>query len=324
VGGRTGASALRPTSAWVDRATAGSIEGGAEHFGEIDFCKPACGPLDGCGLGHDDQVDDAPAFYARPSLNIETYDTRTDLDAIEGDIVFYLDLARQIGGPVLDLGGGTGRVAWPLADAGLDVTTLDLSAAMLVASRAKASGYDAATRRRLTFVNADMRTFDLSTRFGLAIAPFRVFQALMTPGDQAAALATIHRHLRPGGVFVAHLFDPLLNWCTPMDEPLDHADRGNGRLASSGNTVAVRALHRTNDPLAQVYSERWEFVEVAPDGATVRREEEVLRMRWTYRYEMRYLLELAGFAVEAEYSDFHRSPPRYGAEQVWIARRRND
>ena len=46
-----------------------------------------------------------------------------------------------------------------------------------------------------------------------------------------------------------------------------------------------------------------------------------MRMRWIYRNEMRYLLELCGFAVEAEYSDFFGSPPAYGKEQVWVARR---
>ena len=166
-----------------------------------------------------------------------------------------------------------------------------------------------------------MRDFDLPTRFGLAIAPGRVFQMLLTPEHQAAALAGIRRHLRPGGVFVAHLFDPMLDWCTPMDGPLDRADRGSGRIAQSGNAVRVSALHRVNDPLAQVFAERWEFVELAPDGTELRRDEEILRMRWTYRYEMRYLLQLAGFAVEAEFSDFHRSPPHYGAEQIWIVRR---
>jgi SAM-dependent methyltransferase len=266
-------------------------------------------------------MDPQPAFYARPSLNVETYDSRTDVGAIADDTAFYLDLAREVGGPVLDVGGGTGRVAWPLADAGHQVTSLELSDAMLAISQAKAADHAPVARARLTFVHGDMRDFALPDRFGLAIAPFRVFQALLTPEDQAAALAAIRRHLRPGGMFVAHLFDPLLNYCTPMDGPLQDADRGNGRIAGSENTVTVRVLHRTNDPLTQVLSERWEFVELAPDGTPLRQEDEVLRMRWTYRYEMRYLLERMGFAVEAEYSDFHRLPPRYGAEQVWVTRR---
>jgi hypothetical protein len=45
------------------------------------------------------------------------------------------------------------------------------------------------------------------------------------------------------------------------------------------------------------------------------------RLRWTYRFEMRYLLEVSGFEVAAEYSDFRGSPPQYAAEQVWVARR---
>lgn len=83
-------------------------------------------------------MSDAPAFYARPSLNIESYDARADLAALEGDVDFYLRLAEAADGPVLDLGGGTGRVAWPLAERGYEVTTLDISGAMLAASRAKA------------------------------------------------------------------------------------------------------------------------------------------------------------------------------------------
>ena len=80
-------------------------------------------------------------------------------------------------------------------------------------------------------------------------------------------------------------------------------------------------LHRTTEPLSQVLTEVWEFAEHDDTGRVVRREQETLRMRWTYRYEMRYLLELAGFEVEAEHADFRGSPPRYAAEQIWVARR---
>lgn len=87
-------------------------------------------------------------FYEHPSLNVETYDARTDLAPLEGDVDFYLELARDQGGPILDIGGGTGRVAWPIAAAGSQVTTLDRSEAMLAVSRAKAElwGVDVAAR----------------------------------------------------------------------------------------------------------------------------------------------------------------------------------
>jgi hypothetical protein len=71
-----------------------------------------------------------------------------------------------------------------------------------------------------------------------------------------------------------------------------------------------------------VLEETWRFQELNHDGALLREERETLRMRWLYRYEMRYLLELSGFEIEAEYSDFEGSPPAYGNEQVWVARKR--
>lgn len=264
-------------------------------------------------------------FYGRDSLNVESYDAQAASvrPVLTGDVEFYVDLARRWGGPVLDLGGGTGRVAWPLAEAGFDVTSLDLSAPMLARSEAKRALASPAARSRVILVQADLRDFALPTRFGLAIAPFRAFQLLRSADDQRAALATIHDHLRPGAVLVLHLFDPLLDACVPFDGVPAQPDRGTVVLPS-GHRVTMRVLRRTTDPLVQVLTEVWEFTELDDDGNAIRREEETLRMRWTYRFEMRYLLELSGFEVEAEHSDFQGSPPEYAAEQVWIARRRPD
>ena len=266
-----------------------------------------------------------PAFYARNGLNVESYDSQAQAvqPALDGDIAFYLDQARRSGGPVLDLGGGTGRVAWPLAESGFDVTSLDLSAPMLARSEAKRELASPATQPRVELVHADVRDFAVPTQFGLAIAPGRTFQLLLTPDDQRSALATIRRHLRPGGVLVLHLFDPLLDACAAFDGVPSSADRGTVVLPDSGHRVTRRVLHRTTEPLHQLMTEVWEFTELDAAGNTVGREQETLRMRWTYRFEMRYLLELSGFEVTAEYSDFHGSPPRYAAEQVWVARRRH-
>ncbi len=72
------------------------------------------------------------------------------------------------------------------------------------------------------------------------------------------------------------------------------------------------------EPLQQLMTEVWEFTEFDDAGKALRSEEETLRMRWTYRFEMRYLLKVAGFdvTVTAEYSDFRGSPPKYAAERV--------
>ncbi|MHC5012849.1 MAG: class I SAM-dependent methyltransferase, partial [Planctomycetota bacterium] len=76
-----------------------------------------------------------------------------------------------------------------------------------------------------------------------------------------------------------------------------------------------------NDPLHQVLTERWRLRETDASGALLREEEEILRMRWLYRWEVHYLLERCGFRVEAEYGDFEKSPPAYGGDQIWVARK---
>jgi SAM-dependent methyltransferase len=266
-------------------------------------------------------ISGGPAFYASSSLNVESYDSQAVQSALAGDIEFYLDRARSSGGPVLDLGGGTGRVAWPLAESGFDVTSLDLSAPMLARSETKREFASPAARSRVDLVHADVRDFALPTQFGLAIAPGRTFQLLLTPDDQRSALATIRRHLRPGGVLVLSVFDPLLDACAPFDGVPSISDRGTVTLPDSGHRVTMRVLHRTTEPLYQLMTEVWEFTELDEAGNALRSEQETLRMRWIYRFEMRYLLAVSGFEVEAEYSDFRGSPPAYAAEQVWVARR---
>ena len=115
-----------------------------------------------------------------------------------------------------------------------------------------ASPAKAAARHRVQLVEGDIRDFSLPTQFGLAIAPFRVFQLLLTPSDQRAALATIAHHLRPGGILVLHLFDPLLDYCLPMDRPPPVVERGTGIARSTGHSpheLRVVSAHRTPDLL---------------------------------------------------------------------------
>jgi ubiquinone/menaquinone biosynthesis C-methylase UbiE len=226
-------------------------------------------------------------FYARNGLNVESYDSPDQgvADVLAGDIEFYIDYARRSGGAILDLGGGTGRVAWPLAEAGFEVTSLDLSPPMLAVSEKKRAVASPAAQPRITLVNADVRDFALSTRFGLAIAPGRTFQLLLTPEDQRVALATVHRHLRPGGVLILELFDPSLEACAPFDGVPPNSDRGVVALPGSGHRVTRRVVHRTIDSLRQLMTEVWEFTELDAEGHALRTEQETLQMRWTYRFE---------------------------------------
>lgn len=261
-------------------------------------------------------------FYARRSLNVEIYAGRTaDLPVVQGDVMFYLGLARRGGGSALELGCGTGRVVLPLARAGVEATGLDLSQSMLDVAAEQLAKEPAEVAARATFVHGDMTDFDLGREVGLVYLAFRSFMMLTTPEEQQRCLEAAYRHLTPGGALAIDLFDPLLDRLDPGLLPQSWLPMGNYPHPETWNLVRIEVSDRMNDPLAQVFEETWRFTEVDRRGNVLRQEEEVLRMRWTYRYEMRYLLELCGFEVEAEYSDYFKSPPAYGKEQVWVARK---
>jgi SAM-dependent methyltransferase len=126
------------------------------------------------------------------------------------DVAFFVEAALAAGGPVLEIGCGTGRVLIPTARAGIDITGLDSSVHMLDVCRAKLLLEAPDVRSRVHLVREDMRDFALRQNFALATIPFRPFQHLTTVEDQRACLQTIHAHLQPGGQLILDLFNPMV------------------------------------------------------------------------------------------------------------------
>ena len=257
-------------------------------------------------------------FYSDGGLNAETYDMRTF--GFPGEIDFWIARARESGGPVLELACGTGRVSWPIARAGIDIVGIDLAPAMLAEAERKRAAETLDVAARVRFVRADMSAFELNQQFALAIIPFRAFQALLSVDQQRAALSCVRRHLKPGGRLIMDIFDPRLDLLAE-EKFKPRREIAPFRHRRSGHTVTIDVLERANDHVAQRLIERWRFRETAADGKIVREEEEALELRWTYRYEMRYLFELTDFVIEDESSDFEGAPPAYGREQIWTVRR---
>lgn len=106
---------------------------------------------------------------------------------------------RNITGPVLELGCGTGRTAIPLAEAGFVVHGIDASSAILSAVRAKQQRLPAPVATRLILTEADMREFEFAIRSGGVYSTFRSFQLLLSPEDPESCLRCVHRHLRTDG-----------------------------------------------------------------------------------------------------------------------------
>lgn len=212
------------------------------------------------------------------------------------------------GGPVLELGCGTGRVLLPLARAGIEITGLDLSTRMLERCRAGLGSETPEVRDRVRLVAADMASFDLGRHFAAIICPFGSFQQLRTVEQQLACLDRCRDHLAPHGELVLDLPNP--DPAPPSYAPDGPADGEataesvawtDGRHIRWWMTVTgyERALQRSECEVT------YEVIEA--DGAT-RRLTETIVLRYIFRYELEHLLVRAGFRLIALYGDYDRSP----------------
>ena len=126
-----------------------------------------------------------------------------ECSAYDLDLDLWRELAEAAGGPVLDLGAGTGRVALDLAARGHEVTAVDADPELVGALAARARELP------VTPVTADVRSLRLEARFALAIAPMQVVQLLGGAEGRRATLRALRDHLLPGALFAAALADPF-------------------------------------------------------------------------------------------------------------------
>jgi SAM-dependent methyltransferase len=237
------------------------------------------------------------------------------------DVGFYADMARKSGGPVLEIGCGTGRVLIPTAQAGIEIVGLDYSQAMLSTCREKLSREPADVQSRVELVRGDMRRFDLGRTFSLLTTPFRPFQHLITVEDQLSCLATIRRHLVDGGRFVLDLFNPDLNRL--VDEKyLDEREVEEPFTMPDGRRVTRRDRIASRDPFNQVQDVELIYYVTHPDG----REERLVHafpFRYLFRFEAEHLLARSGFQVEDVYADYDKSPygSEYPGELIFVVRK---
>jgi SAM-dependent methyltransferase len=237
------------------------------------------------------------------------------------DVTFFVEAAEESGGPVLEVGCGTGRVLIPTARAGIKITGLDLSQHMLSVCREKLAQEPQEVQDRVDLLLADMRDFDLGRKYALATIPFRPFQHLTTVEDQISCLHAIRRHLQPDGRLILDLFNPNLEALTQRNLGEEYAEEEafempDGRRVRRTHAVTERGIHN------QVMHAELIYYVTYPDGREARLVH-AFPMRWLYRFEAEHLLARCGFEVEALYADYDRSPygSLYPGELIFVARK---
>ena len=238
------------------------------------------------------------------------------------DVAFFVEMAREAAGPVLEIGCGTGRVLIPTARGGLEIVGLDSSSMMLAVCREKLTLEPDEVQSRVKLAKGDMRRFDLNRRFQLVTMPFRPFQHLLTVEDQMDCLTCVHKHLVDEGKFVLDVFNPSLPHLAGKEDIRNLLGDEAQFMMPDGRRV--RRDHRlvSRDWLNQVQDLELIYEVGHPDG----REERLvhrLRMRYLFRFEAEHLLARCGFQVEALYADYDKSPygSKYPGELIFVARR---
>lgn len=210
------------------------------------------------------------------------------------DVSFYVEEAVRSGGPVLELGVGTGRIAVPTAAAGIEVVGVDRSEGMLEVARERAE---------LAGVELDLRAGDLREPpvdgpFPLVTIPFRSLLHMETDGDRRAALRAVRGLLAPAGRLVFDVFAP----------GTDDIAETHGRWLEREPGIWERAD----------WDESTRTLILRVRGVDAEAE---MSLAWLSVGEWRALLEDEGFAVDALHGWFDRSPWRGGEDSIWICRR---
>jgi SAM-dependent methyltransferase len=240
----------------------------------------------------------------RPKDAVSPYDSIAELydpwsRSVTEDVGFYVDLALASGGPVVELGVGTGRIAIPTARAGVRVIGVDSSRAMLAVCERR--GGEAGVTALLDLRLGDVVAPGLVERVPLVTCPFRAYLHLESDAERVHALRAARDLLLPGGRLAFDVFEPAP----------DDVEETHGRWLEREPGIFERADWDT-DARTLTLSVRGE------NGAAT------MRLAWLSPAEWHVLLDRAGFEVEALYGWFDRRPYEGGEDSIWVARRRAD
>jgi len=231
------------------------------------------------------------------------------------DVPFWRRVASSAGGPVLELGCGTGRVSVPLASDGVELVGIDRSAPMLARARERVARSQRNQRsrpqsatRNPQFVRGDIRALPFRARsFAMVLAPYGILQSLIRPRDLTSTLASVARVVAPGGIFGVDLVPDVPKWREYRNRVQLRGKADGAHLTLVESVSQDRRRHLTT--FEQVYVER--------RGRRTREHRFELVFRTLTVPAMTRRLERAGFQVDAVLGDYGGRPWDDRAD-VWI------
>lgn len=234
----------------------------------------------------------------------ENFDATTAAQGIADDVQRYQQLAAEVRGDVLELCCGTGRVAIPLARAGLRVTAVDVSRGMLQRLAANLAREPGSVAERVTAIEQDVTRLSLPRRdYALAIVAFNSLLCITEFEAQLAALRSISAHLAVGGKLVLDVINPLVLSVAGDPKPKAFFTRRNPH---TGNPYTRFAMTGPFDAAQRQELYGW-YDELDAEGL-VRRRPYSMRWRPIFRYELELMLRAAGLRVTALEGDHQGAP----------------
>ncbi|MFW5772338.1 MAG: class I SAM-dependent methyltransferase [Phototrophicaceae bacterium] len=249
-----------------------------------------------------------PGFYG----TIVRYYDAENSDKTD-DIQLYLELAEEYGGPMIDIGCGTGRVMAPLAQQGYEVHGIDNERAMLDrAERLRKTSPE--LKQNLHLHHGDVLTYELDKQFKLVLVPYNGLMHFHDQEAQIAVLQKLRAWTAPDGLLVLDLPNAGDIFGT---QETDAVMMERTFLEPESGHMVMQQSHSYLDRTQQLLRVTWIYDEITGDG-TVKRTVAPLVLYYYFYSELRLLLERAGFMVEAVYGDTEYGPFEDGCERMVI------
>jgi trans-aconitate methyltransferase len=250
-------------------------------------------------------------FYATIARYYDAENTdKTD------DLAMYSELAEEYGGPILDIGCGTGRVVFHLAQEGYVTHGIDSEYDMLERAKMKLSVFSH-IRDKLMFYHGDVLTYQMEKRFKMALLSYNALMHFHTQDEQISLLRRLHEWMLPNSLLVIDLPNAGEIYAS-QDTNAITLERSFVE-PETGHLVMQQATGYL-DRVQQLMQVTWIYDEINEDGVVHRTVAPVI-FRHFFLSEISLLLNQTGFQIDATYGDTERGPFEGGCERMIVLAR---